>query len=639
MPDALDDGSRRGWVRAAVELLLIFAAGLFIYGYRLGDAPLDRTEPHRALVAHQMVSSGEWLIPRLFGEIYLRKPPLIYWIEGGTEKLIGHGGEFVWRLPSAIGSALLAVILAAWSARWFGAFARLPAGFACLALIPLWAQDRGADIDALNTLASVVTAMVIIEMVYRSPSPGTPGEGRGEGDFDRKERFDIPNHPSPLPAYRERESASSLWWIAALALTVAATLLLKGPGGFPPILGALIAPSLLLRNWKWVRRPGVWIGILVGIAIFASYGIVAKSVLRHEHIATDTGGLHEAMQRLVIHKVSAIGPALLAPLTTLLYAVPVSFALGFVLIFFKFSPRFPGGFPVLFSKGTTGLTQEMIAMRPAWPLEWKSRAIAIAGTIGAAFVIWILAGNDNPRYEYVALPLLAPLVGLIAVLWKDDLLPTKQQVVARAILAVFGGLWAGLAIILAVIIWKRADDHIGLVIAAGVGLIAGIVAVVCWLSARYRVAAAALVMVIVCLAVPLDERKNLERQKKSARGAAGQLRQIVHGEPVGTVSMNRDMPELFYYAHVPVIAYGERGLDKLAIAPGGRWVVLSQNPTFPEYTALLSQIPKAFPSGVTRLAMPDARELVYVGWYDPPPGVSRIVTPTPVAAEDVPDDE
>jgi hypothetical protein len=39
-----------------------------------------------------------------------------------------------------------------------------------------------------------------------SPSPGTPGEGRGEGDFERNAALDIPNHPhpNPLPEYRER---------------------------------------------------------------------------------------------------------------------------------------------------------------------------------------------------------------------------------------------------------------------------------------------------------------------------------------------------------------------------------------------------------------------------------------------------
>jgi putative protease len=39
-----------------------------------------------------------------------------------------------------------------------------------------------------------------------SPSPGTPGEGGGEGDFERRAILDMPMdpHPNPLPEYRQR---------------------------------------------------------------------------------------------------------------------------------------------------------------------------------------------------------------------------------------------------------------------------------------------------------------------------------------------------------------------------------------------------------------------------------------------------
>jgi ABC-type sugar transport system ATPase subunit/ribose/xylose/arabinose/galactoside ABC-type transport system permease subunit len=37
-----------------------------------------------------------------------------------------------------------------------------------------------------------------------SPSPGTPGEGRGEGDFERRTAIEKPNHPHPGPLRRSR---------------------------------------------------------------------------------------------------------------------------------------------------------------------------------------------------------------------------------------------------------------------------------------------------------------------------------------------------------------------------------------------------------------------------------------------------
>jgi hypothetical protein len=418
----------------------------------------------------------------------------------------------------------------------------------------------------------------------------------------------------------------------ALPFALAATLLLKGPGGLPPILGAILGPSILLRDWRWVRRPGIWIGFVIGIAIFASYGIIAKSVLHHQGIVTDTGGVREAMQRLVIHKLTAVVPAILAPVTTLLYAVPISLVPAFLLVSFRRSNKPAGRFPVVLAMEVASPPEPVSTVRPEWKRESKRRVLALVATIAAAFVVWIVAGNDNPRYEYVALPLLAPMAGAVAVAWRAGLFSATLSRVLRSVLGVFSGLWAGLAIVITVMIWTRADDHTGLAIAAGISLIAGALGVICWFSGGYRVAATAWIVVIFCLAVPLGERKNLERRKKSARAAAEQLRQIVHGQPIGIVSMNRDMPELFYYAGLPVTAYGERGLDKLARVPGGHWVVLSQNRIFPEYGSLTTQIPTAFPNGVTRLTMPDPRDVVYVGWYDPPAGVSRAIKPTPVSA-------
>jgi hypothetical protein len=143
---------------------------------------------------------------------------------------------------------------------------------------------------------------------------------------------------------------------------------------------------------------------------------------------------------------------------------------------------------------------------------------------------------------------------------------------------------------------------------------------------RFRVAGASLALVIILLAIPLGDRKNIERQRKSAQRAAPQLRELVgNGGNIAVASMVRDMPELFYYSGINVRAFGEKGLPALASAPGGRWVVLSENATFPEYSSLVRDVPSAFPRGATKLNMPDARDKVYVGWYDPPAGVSRQV--------------
>ena len=238
----------------SVSLLIIFASGLFIYGWRLGDSPLDRTEPFRALVAHHMATSGDWLIPRLYGEVYLRKPPLIYWIEASVEKFFGHGNEFVWRLPSAVGSAALAAITAWFARRWFGGKALLPSGFACLALIALWDQDRSTDIDALNTLAAMLTTMCVLELISSLRS-------------------------RPL-----------VKWSLAAGISLGATLLLKGPGGLAQVAGAIIGPAILLRNWRVVRRPAIIVSILIGFTIFTAYLLAAMHAMHVAGITPDRSG-------------------------------------------------------------------------------------------------------------------------------------------------------------------------------------------------------------------------------------------------------------------------------------------------------------------------------------------------------------
>ncbi len=589
----------------AVALVLL--AGLFIYGYRLWDAPLDRTEPHRALVAHQMVRDGNWLLPRLNGELYLRKPPLIYWTEAVAEKVIGRAEPWVWRLPTALGSACLAAVLAAWAGRWFGAVAAGPAGVACLALIPLWDQDRAADIDGLNTVAAVITAMVALELIY--------------GPTRRR------------------------WaWVVALAGSVGAMLLLKGPGGLPPLLGALVGPSIALRDWRWTRRAGVWIGLVVGFAIFAGYGVAANAAVRDAGLTVDTGGAREALQRMILHRGRDVLPALAAPFVVLAYAVPVSLAIPFAIALVRRAPLAPG------SAGVT----------PAEPGANGRRLVAVLATVAAGLAFFVVAGNNNPRYEYVLLPLLAMVVGALAAKFLDRIadpgavadvtdgrdagtvleysnLPLRQpfdegKLIRHGLSAVVI-LLAALQLGATAKVIPAGEDRVGLLLASAVA----VMAVITWFVRGGRVFLVGLL--VMALAVPLVDRKNVERQRRSTRNAAAQLRAIVGDGAVAVASENRNTPELFFYAGVPVEAFGERGLAKLAAKPGGRWAMVSQNKLFPEYGTLTSQVPDAFPRGVTRLTMPNPRDVVYVGWYDPPPGASRVVTLPPVPPEGDADDE
>ena len=76
-----------------------------------------------------------------------------------------------------------------------------------------------AEYDGL--IAKYLAKHITPEVEPLSPSPGTPGEGRSEGDFERRTVSASPEnhpHPSPLPTYRERGQDLSLTLTAKQSL-------------------------------------------------------------------------------------------------------------------------------------------------------------------------------------------------------------------------------------------------------------------------------------------------------------------------------------------------------------------------------------------------------------------------------------
>jgi 4-amino-4-deoxy-L-arabinose transferase-like glycosyltransferase len=105
-------------------LLLLFAAfGVYLVGNQ--SVPLwDRDEPRFAQTSRQMLQSGDWVVPRLYDNVRTAKPPLIYWVQAASMKLIGEQGPaavFAVRLPSSIAMTLTLTVLAVVLWRYAGA--------------------------------------------------------------------------------------------------------------------------------------------------------------------------------------------------------------------------------------------------------------------------------------------------------------------------------------------------------------------------------------------------------------------------------------------------------------------------------------------------------------------------------------
>ena len=105
--------------RPAIRLVILLVAALGLYLVGNGSVPLlDRDEPRYAQASRQMLQSGDWVVPRFLDDIRAKKPPLIYWLQASSMRLLGDNA-FAARLPSALGVFLSAALLAVlvWRAR------------------------------------------------------------------------------------------------------------------------------------------------------------------------------------------------------------------------------------------------------------------------------------------------------------------------------------------------------------------------------------------------------------------------------------------------------------------------------------------------------------------------------------------
>ena len=85
------------------RLLLLVALAAPLYVWRLNQPGFSDTEGMFAEPAREMVASGDWVTPRLNGEPFLTKPPLMYWLSAPVFAFAGPT-EYVrlWSVLAAL---------------------------------------------------------------------------------------------------------------------------------------------------------------------------------------------------------------------------------------------------------------------------------------------------------------------------------------------------------------------------------------------------------------------------------------------------------------------------------------------------------------------------------------------------------
>jgi 4-amino-4-deoxy-L-arabinose transferase-like glycosyltransferase len=513
----------------ALAIIFIVALGCFLPFP--SNSPLAGTEAHRAITAHQMVQSGEWLVPRMFGRVYLAKPPLHYWLQATFETLSGKATPFIWRLPSAIEGTLLATLLGWLAGRWFGRIAGIVGGLGYVALITMWNQDRGADIDITNALVSTLAAICLLE-----PQFGT--------------------------------SKKRIRWIIIGGLGIGASFMTKGPCGLPPILGALIWIIIVrIREHRVSRllRPEVWLPFIIGSSIFAIYAYATYHYIHAHHMAADLTGVQEGTEDLHPHDWSisrAIGIICL-PLVMFAYALPISLALPFSL-----------------------LREVQDGERD--PIR-RSRMLALAWTIIFSWVVCFLSGMHLPRYAFVTLPLMCPLAGAVA-MCVPRLGPTFDWVIA-AIGGLSAFMFGGAVLVTGGLLWRHPHLRPLVVVTGLVAITFTAIALrgVFRSKPNWR-ALYAIPIILICLAQNFGYVTNDDRLHRTSLTQAQMIRDITGPDAhLVTCMMVLDQPELFYYSGLPTVATDDDTLDWRKLTPG-TWAVLED----PELDIWNREIPNRF---------------------------------------------
>jgi 4-amino-4-deoxy-L-arabinose transferase-like glycosyltransferase len=97
-----------------IAVLAILCYVMFFYALG-GIGLIGPDEPRYAAIARAMLTSGDYITPRLFGTPWFEKPPLMYWVAAAGYKILGLN-EAGARFPSALG-ATICVFFVYWCGR------------------------------------------------------------------------------------------------------------------------------------------------------------------------------------------------------------------------------------------------------------------------------------------------------------------------------------------------------------------------------------------------------------------------------------------------------------------------------------------------------------------------------------------
>jgi 4-amino-4-deoxy-L-arabinose transferase-like glycosyltransferase len=361
-----------------VLLLLLLCGVLFFHGLNLGE--LYQTEGLRALVATEMLRSGDWIVPTLYGEPLLTKPPGMYAVIALISWPFGDVTAAAARLPSALAATATVLLFYALFARRIGR----RAGFVAASLLPasvMWLQRvPSAEIDLMQ-LAWVAAALLCffraLEAVEAPPNGG-----------------------------RWREWA---WWQGAL-LCVAGGFLTKWTA--PAFFYLSVLSLLILRGqWRCLWRPPHLLAVVLAAALPLAWAAAVMS---------RTGGqpLLDAIAGEALPRLSPAHHARPYPWRELVTFPAASLAANLPWSALALATLWPG-----FARLWDERSRRLLQFFHCW--TWPN------------LLFWTLVPGHHLRHALPLQPGLAGLAALVCVAWLDGRLrwPLRRLRPGRVLLA------------------------------------------------------------------------------------------------------------------------------------------------------------------------------------------------------------
>jgi len=155
---------------SAAKWTAVVALLCLVYGYGVFRDPAKWEEPRRALIAIEMITSGNYVVPHLLGEPYLNKPPMFNWLGLAVAgNRVERVGPAAFRIVSLVALAVVCLLL--WRLGVSGVQSRpdplVPLVFATMGIVVQY--GRAGEID-MSLCALTTSALACFEFGRRRRS-------------------------------------------------------------------------------------------------------------------------------------------------------------------------------------------------------------------------------------------------------------------------------------------------------------------------------------------------------------------------------------------------------------------------------------------------------------------------------------